>query len=441
MGYGGRHHTVRIIRRVNNCMIHYIVLKTDRKFYQSVAICTANSPVSIPINRTILNEILGILNRPVSGNATVPRSYREGSVCHPTPSCTSHSSSRRVLRANVGIVSLLTPCDGNKGVNLFNNTNINGAILVRRLVRGVTARRNKCSVFANIKREDHRKGSLFTRVTRDNILSGATLMFKRVGRTPNIEVHITLANLAVTRRFHSRSGGSILLFVSGVFHFVRTNDRMSALLNHVPSTINCRPALSRRLKRLRREVTSAGGNSIASMRTVCIPTSSLTSPTPTAAFTRLSTAAMLDQGVTRLNVCPTISPLRSSSQVLRPRVVKRRRCCITQAIRRVLRRCGRLRSVVTVLNVSRLDRRSGLLIHETEGVRHFLSRPFDITRGFAKINNICMPLDRAVHDFGTVVSNRTSRCPRNTFFGINAVSSMERGTGRVTRTSGRGLSS
>lgn len=76
------------------------------------------------------------------------------------PAFRSRDPMMRVLRANVGIVSLLTPCTGNNGVNLFNNTNMNGAILVRRLVHGVTARRNKCSVFAKIKRHSHRNGSL-----------------------------------------------------------------------------------------------------------------------------------------------------------------------------------------------------------------------------------------------------------------------------------------
>lgn len=219
--------------------------------------------------------------------------------------------------------------------------------------------------------------------------------------------------------------------MSGVFEFVRTNSRISSLLNEVPSTINCRPALTASINRLRREVTSAGDNSVASIRTICIPTSSLASPTPTAAFTRLSTAAILSEGVIRGNVCPTISPLRSDDHVLRVRAINRRRCRITHHIRRCLRGCGRLRSVVTVLNVRRLSSRSGAAICHTEGVRGFLSRPFRITRVFANLGNICIPIGRAMGNFGTVVSNSMSSVPRRTFFGTNAVSSILTGTGRV----------
>lgn len=106
---------------------------------------------------------------------------------------------------------------------------------------------------------------------------------------------------------------------------------------------------------------------------------------------------------------------------------------MTGGIVTVLRGCGRLRSVVTVLNVRRLSSRSGTAIVHTEGVRGFLSRPFFMTRAFAKVPKGCMPLGRAVHKFGVVVSKRVSTCPRGTFFGIKAVSSMVTGTGRVRR--------
>lgn len=256
-------------------------------------------------------------------------------------------------------------------------------------------------------------------------------MCNRVGRPPKTHVHINLANLAVTRCFHSINNRSMLLFVSGVFHFVRTNSRMSTLLNHVPSTMNCRPALTGSVNTLRRHVASAGANSVASMRTMCMPTSSLASPTPTNAFTRLSTAAMLSHRVTRLNVCPTISPLSSADHVLSPLMVNRRRCRITHNMRTVLRHCGRLRSVVTVLNVRRLDRRSGMAITHTHGVRGFLDRTFFITRRFANAPNRCIPLGRAVHNFGRVLRNGRSSLPRNTFCVINAVSSTITGTTAV----------
>lgn len=253
-------------------------------------------------------------------------------------------------------------------------------------------------------------------------------MCNRVGRPPKTHVHMTLANLAVTRCFHSGRKRSILLFMSGVFHFMRTNSRMSTLLKHVPSTMNCRPALTASVNRLRRHVASAGSNSVASVRTMCMPTSSLASPTPTNMFARLSTAAMLDHSVTRLNVCPTMSPLSSADHVLSPGILNRRRCRITHNMRTVLRHCGRLRSVVTVLNVRRLSSSSGIVMTHTEGMREFLSRPFFMTRRFANSPNECMSLGRAVHNFGRVLTNRRSSVPRNTFCVINAVSRTVRGT-------------
>ncbi len=267
-----------------------------------------------------------------------------------------------------------------------------------------------------------------------------SVIFNRVGRPPNTHSSITLSNLALTRSFHSgRSRGkphSVLFFVSGVFHFARTNSRISTLLNHVPSTINCRPALTSRVNRVRRHVASAGGNSVASIRTMCIPTSSLASPTPTAAFARLSTAAMLDQGVARVKVCPTISPLRSASHVLSPLVIKRRRCSATRQIGRVLRHGGRLRSVVSVLNVSRLSSRSHLAIGHTHHIRHFLSRPFTITRRFANIPKTVISVRSAVGKFGVVLSNRISRLPRRTFLGIKAVRSTVTGNRTLLGTTG-----
>lgn len=268
-----------------------------------------------------------------------------------------------------------------------------------------------------------------------------SLIFNRVGRPPNTHTSMTLSKLAMTRSFHSvrsksRNPGSVLFFVSGVFHFARTNSRMSTLLKHVPSTMNCRPALTARVKTVRRHVASAQCNSVASMRTMCMPTSSLASPTPTAAFARLSTAAMLSHGVARLNVCPTMSPLTSASHVLSPRVMKRRRCRITREMGRVLRHGGRLRSVVSVLNVRRLSSRSHAVMGHTHHIREFLSRPFTITRRFAKIPKIVISVRSAVGKFHVVLSNRISGLPRRTFLGMNAVRRTVRGNGRLLRRTG-----
>lgn len=422
---------LRISLRLKGNIIHTVTVRSASNLRENLAIISANTPVGMPINLNALNHIFGILNRTVSLGKTIPSSFHHRSVREGTPAFSRLDDGFRVLRANVGIVSLLTPCLGNKGVKLFNKTNIKGAILVRRLVRGMTRRRNNVSMFANINRHAHRKGSLCRRVRRSKINGGATVMFNRVGRPPNTHVHITLSNLAVTRRFHSRRGRSILLFVSGVCQFARTNSRISTLLNQVPSTMNCRPALTARVNRLRRQVDSAGSNSVASVRTVCIPTSSCASPTPTAAFTRLSTAAGLRHGLARRKVCPTISPLTSSSDTLSPRVIKSRRCRITAGMRHVLRHCHRLRSVVTVLKVSRLSSSRGVAIGHTEQVRFFLSRGFRMTRTFAKMPKSCIPMTRAIHNFGKVIRNGCSKIPRRTFHGINAVRRILGGTGRL----------
>lgn len=411
----------RIRRLLNSSRIQTISVDSASNLAHNVRMISAKTPVDIPINATALNHVFGILNRPMSrGNPIGGRAASP--VRQTTPGLASLRAGPAIFRANVGIVSLLTPCHRNNGINLFNNTNINGAMLVRRLVGGVTGRRNNISIFNNMNRHAHRKGSLCGRFVRSNIVgtssldrSGITLICNRVGRPPKTQVHINLSTLAVTRCFQSIGGRSILLFVSGVFHFIRTNSRMSTLLNQVPSTINCRPALNARINSLRRHVASARRNSVASVRTMCIPTSSLASPTPTIAFTRLSTAAILSHGLTSGNVCPTISPLSSTSAVLRPDVINRRRCGATHTIRSALRHCGRLRSVVTVLNLSRLSRSSHRIITHTHGVRHFLSRPFFITRIFAKVSNGCIALRRDVGNFGVVLTNRLSSIPRRYF--------------------------
>lgn len=430
----GRHLILRIRRRVNNNIMHTVIVNDSSNLHHNLAMRGANTPVAIPMNAGALNHVVGILNSTVSRYNRV-NTRRRCSVRHRTPDCRRRSGSARLLRANIGMVSLVYPFTGNNGVNLFNNTNMNGAIGVVRLVGGVTLRRSNLSIFTNMNRHAHRNGSFCFRVRRTNIMgvrgprrSGMTVICNRVGRPPNGHLHITLANLAVTRHFHSRNH-SILLFVSGVCHCALTKARMSTLLNHVPSTMNCRPALTRRVNILRRHVASAHDNSVASIRTMCMPTSSLASPSPTAAFTRLSTAIMLGHGVTSVNLCPTVSPLSSASHRLSPLIINRRRCSVTHGMRSALRHCGRLGSVVTVLNVSRLSRTSGRIMSHTHGVRGFLARPCRMTRMFANSPNVCMPLGSALTNFGNLLTNSCSSVPRRTFVCYNGVRSTLRGTG------------
>lgn len=424
----------RMRRLLKGGQIETMTVDTASNLAEKVRMVSAKTPLDIPINKTALKQVFGMLKRPISG--LNPMSAHAASpVRESTPTFVRLSAGLSVFRAKVGIMSLLTPCHHKKGVKLFKKTKMNGAMLVVRLVGGVTGTRKNMSMFNKINRHAQRKGSLCVRVGRSNMVgrrgvtrSGITLICNRVGRPPKTHVEINLATLAVTRCFQSIGRRSMLLFVSGVFHFIRTKSRMSTLLNEVPSTINCRPALDARVNSLRREVASAGRKSVASVRTICMPTSSLASPTPTAAFTRLSTAAMLSEKLTTGNVCPTISPLSSASAVLRPQVINRRRCRATREIGRALRHCGRLRSVVTVLKLSRLSRSSHLAMTETQGVRHFLSRPFFMTRMFANSPKGCINLTRAVENFGLVLSKRLSNLPRRTFCLMNGVSRTATGT-------------
>lgn len=170
IGHPSKHSLiVRIRRRVNRSAIHYITVSGASNLRHNLRITIANGPVVVPTKRRVGNHVVGMVKRPVSnvGRLSV------GNTCpvrHRTPGFSRLSARGRVLTANVGIVSLLRPCVGNNGVNLFNNTNMNGAILVVRLVGGVTGKRGNCSMFTNMNRHAHRNGSLVQSVLRSNIV-------------------------------------------------------------------------------------------------------------------------------------------------------------------------------------------------------------------------------------------------------------------------------
>lgn len=160
---------MRMRRRVNRGAIHAITVSDASNLREKVAIRPLKNPVAVPVNARVGNHLVGMINSSVSNVGRLSHA-NTCPVRHSPPGFRSLAAMRRILCANVGIVSLLRPCDGNNGVNLFNNTNMNGAILVRRLVGGVTGGRRNFSIFTNMKRHAHRNGSLLERVVRSNIV-------------------------------------------------------------------------------------------------------------------------------------------------------------------------------------------------------------------------------------------------------------------------------
>ncbi len=160
---------MRMRRRVNRSAIEAVTVSDASKLRHNVGIVSAKGPVAVPMNARVEKHIVGIIKRavsnlrPLSARNTCP-------VRHRTPGFRSLTAARRILFANVGIVSLLRPCLGKNGVKLFKNTKINGAILVGRLVGGVTGGRGKFSIFTKINRHAHRNGSLLHRVVRSKIV-------------------------------------------------------------------------------------------------------------------------------------------------------------------------------------------------------------------------------------------------------------------------------
>lgn len=160
---------IRIRRRVKRGAIHAMTVSAASKLGEKVRTVSRNSPVAVPINSRMGKHLVGMAKGPVSkvarlsGGKTLP-------VRHRPPGFRSLAADHRILCANVGIVSLLRPCSGKNGVNLFKKTNMKGAILVVRLVGGVTGGGGKFSIFTNINRHAHRKGSLLHRVVRSKIV-------------------------------------------------------------------------------------------------------------------------------------------------------------------------------------------------------------------------------------------------------------------------------
>lgn len=166
-GNGGL--VMRIRRRVNRGAMHAITVSDASNLRHKVGMFPAKNPVAVPMNRRVGKHLVGMINSSVSKVGRLGHS-NTCSVRHSPPGFRSLAAMRRILFAKVGIVSLLRPCSGKNGVNLFNKTKINGAMLVVRLVGGVTGGRGNFSMFTKIKRHAHRNGSLLHRVVRSNMV-------------------------------------------------------------------------------------------------------------------------------------------------------------------------------------------------------------------------------------------------------------------------------
>lgn len=152
------------------------------------------------------------------------------------------------------------------------------------------------------------------------VIRTIAMTFGQMNEPPGARMRVALTGLTIAEKFRDE-GKDILMFIDNIFRFTQAGDEVSALLGRIPSAVGYQPTLATDMAKLQERITSTKKGSITSVQAVYVPADDLTDPAPATTFAHLDATIVLSRQLASMGIYPSVDPLDSNSQALKPEIV------------------------------------------------------------------------------------------------------------------------
>ncbi|MBI3971848.1 MAG: hypothetical protein HY332_11215 [Chloroflexi bacterium] len=128
-----------------------------------------------------------------------------------------------------------------------------------------------------------------------------------------------------------------------------------------------------------------------------------------------------DRSLFKQAMYPAISPLLSSSRLLKPTAVGEEHARVAEQVRDTLRRARELRGIVDTLGLNQMPAEDRQAVARAARLQRLLSQPFSVAEPFTGVPGEYVPVAETVAGFKAILAGRYDDVPETAFYLVGTV--------------------
>ena len=413
--HGVRHVHLEIAQHLSDGIVRCIALEPLHAIPRGTRVINTCGPIKVPIGPQTLGRVFDALGRPLDEKP--PLENVELSPIHKAPPIlTDQEVSEEILKTGIKIIDLLCPYLKGSKIGLFGGAGVGKTILVQELIRNVAVEHKGRSVFVGIGERTREGNDLWNEMKTSGVIDNTALVFGQMGDMPGARLRVGLTGLTIAEYFRDQEKRDTLLFIDNIFRYIQAGAEVSALLGRMPSSVGYQPTLASEMGALQERITSTHDGSITSIQAVYVPADDYTDPAPATTFQHLDASTVLSRKIAQAGRYPSIDPLESSSNALKPEIVGQQHYDIAHIVQRTLQKYKELQDIIAILGFDELSESDKVTVTRAKRIEKFLTQPLFVASQFTNIEGRFVSQEDTVNDFEAIIKGECDSIPEAAFY-------------------------
>jgi F-type H+-transporting ATPase subunit beta len=325
------------------------------------------------------------------------------------------------METGIKAIDLLTPFPRGGKIALFGGAGVGKTVIIMELIRNIGVEHRGVSVFGGIGERTREGNELWLEMQKSGVLDRAVLVFGQMNEPPGARFRAALAALTMAEFFRDERKQDVLLFFDNIYRYVQAGLEVSLLRARIPSEVGYQPTLFTEMGQLQERIASTRDGAITSVQAVYVPADDLADPGPASVFAHLDASVVLSRRIAEQALYPAIDPLRSSSQILEPRITGTDHVEVARRTRSYLQRYGALQDIIAILGVEELSEEDKIVVRRARRLQKFLSQPLFVAEAYTGIPGKYVPLKETVRAFLQITEGLHDEVPEQAFYMVGTI--------------------
>lgn len=410
----GSVHVLECLQQLGNGEVRCISMRPTDGMSRGMEAVDTGAPISVPASEGMLGRMINVTGEPIDRAGPIPAADR-WPIHHRAPDFVDVVPAGEVLETGIKVIDLMTPYAKGGKIGLFGGAGVGKTVLIEELIRNIAFEHNGYSVFAGVGERSREGNDLWNEMKESGVIDKTALVFGQMNETAGARLRVPLAGLTIAEYFREHSHKDVLLFIDNIFRFTQAGSEVSALLGRMPSAVGYQPTLASEMGMLQERIVSTKNGSITSVQAIYVPADDLTDPAPATAFSHLDATTVLSRSIVELGIYPAVAPLESSSRMLTPDIVGKRRYQTAKEVQRVLQRYNELQDIIAILGMDELSPEDRKTVSRARRVQRFMSQPFHVAESFTGMPGKFVHIEDTIKGFEAILGGDCDNIPEQDF--------------------------
>jgi F-type H+-transporting ATPase subunit beta len=413
--------TLETIFEMDNSEVRTIAMGSTDGMKRGMKARRTFAPISVPVGEKTLGRIFNVLGEPIDNLGKIDNSVERHPIHRSAPAFVDQKTTPEMLETGIKVIDLISPFTKGGKIGIFGGAGVGKTVIVKELIRNITAVHNGHSVFAGVGERTREGTDLWMEMKESKVMDKTVLAFGQMNEPPGNRMRVALTALTMAEYFRDQKNEDVLLFIDNIFRFAQAGSEVSVLLGRMPSAVGYQPNLAKDMGDLQERITSTNKGSVTSVQAVYVPADDYTDPAPVVIFSHLDATLTLDRSIMEQGLYPAVNPLTSSSRLLDPNIVGKDHYNTAMAVKKILQKYKDLQDIIAILGMDELSDEDKITVSRARKVQRFLTQPMFVAETFTGLEGKYVKSEETIKGFKDIIEGRYDALPEQVFYMVGSI--------------------